>query len=875
MMEIKKIFSWQDVERILLLNQKKWKEFASHVEVFKSHMEVILRAPEKKESFLETMKLIFLGKADTEQECIYLEGQERKITICFDEEELSVHEKEKKEFPAKPLFKTMVYRDSIDRKLKPIDSMEDVPVIVFHSYKGGVGRTLSLLAFAKAWISENLGGKSQLLIVDSDIEAPGLTWLQEEEAEQHFSYLDFLEMIQNQEIEQRMEWIKEQVEMSTIHISTEQYDTEQYFIPTYRYEEQLMDIYATPENIVSYEKLRNSIPEQLSKLGEKLGVSAVLVDLRAGFSEYSAPFLFDLRVKKYLVSSTSAQSVRGIEMILTQVLKGCQEEEQIPLPELLLTMIPETLSRAEVKNIISKFQMCYDNYRKEESTQAENIITEIAFSENLVHLSSMESIMNALKGSNMLQRMVEIVKQNFKKEEHYIEEEERKRVVKNIHEYAHNQITAEGGAAIQVLVTRAINNLVKKYKNEIPCTVILGAKGSGKTFLYREMLRQGTWEGFCEQIGKSVKKDTEIYFLPVLCNKNAIAFQELLDLCMQRIRQVLPMAKGREQDLFENEFRVETYFKEKHSRQESMIFWENLMAEILGGSGCTIEQLDIMLKEADKKIVFLFDGLEEILQENEMDKKVAVSSLCQEVIRDISFKCTNIGSIVFMRKDLARESITTNYEQFIQVYGQMELNWSKTEALRLVLWTVQQAYPGFLKEKLEIENAMMDVITQKLNRLWGAKLGKSSSNEANTSRWVLAALSDFNGQLQARDVMRFLEYATEKAGSPTYPDRYLMPKEIRSALPECSRKKIAELKDEMIVLRPIFDKLEKSKQKVLPFMEPISELTSSEEKVLMQEGYLIIDDGKYYLPEIIRHALGYKYAKGARPKVLSLIRDDA
>lgn len=36
-------------------------------------------------------------------------------------------------------------------------------------------------------------------------------------------------------------------------------------------------------------------------------------------------------------------------------------------------------------------------------------------------------------------------------------------------------------------------------------------------------------------------------------------------------------------------------------------------------------------------------------------------------------------------------------------------------------------------------------------------------------------------------------------------------------------------------------------------------------------GYLKRDGEKLYLPEIIRHALGFRYEKGARPRVLSLL----
>ena len=48
-------------------------------------------------------------------------------------------------------------------------------------------------------------------------------------------------------------------------------------------------------------------------------------------------------------------------------------------------------------------------------------------------------------------------------------------------------------------------------------------------------------------------------------------------------------------------------------------------------------------------------------------------------------------------------------------------------------------------------------------------------------------------------------------------------------------------------------------------------LTAAEEKLMRQEGYLAGDGEKLYLPEIVRHALGFKYVGGARPKVLSLL----
>ena len=57
----------------------------------------------------------------------------------------------------------------------------------------------------------------------------------------------------------------------------------------------------------------------------------------------------------------------------------------------------------------------------------------------------------------------------------------------------------------------------------------------------------------------------------------------------------------------------------------------------------------------------------------------------------------------------------------------------------------------------------------------------------------------------------------------------------------------------------------------MPFERDTFNLSGEQEEILKQEGYLRIDNGRYYLPEIIRHALKFKYSRGARPKVLSLI----
>lgn len=226
----------------------------------------------------------------------------------------------------------------------------------------------------------------------------------------------------------------------------------------------------------------------------------------------------------------------------------------------------------------------------------------------------------------------------------------------------------------------------------------------------------------------------------------------------------------------------------------------------------------------------------------------------------------------FMNEDVVMVSVNYNYPLVNIDYA--ELKWSSAEALKLAVWLVSHANSDFYRESIPIENASQEIIDKYLEELWGLKLGKKDSNEAYSSRWILAALSDFNGQLQARDIIRFLKYAAgQNMKKPPYDDRILMPAEIRYAVPKCSNAKISDIKAEYENLKPIFEKLEDlpTDEKTLPMNLENNIFTSAEEKSMTQSGYLKRDGEKLYLPEIIRHALGFRYEKGARPRVLSLL----
>ncbi len=871
------LYTWKDIERELLLNKDKWKGVISDTEIYTDEVIIYLKKGQAEDDAKKILREIFEKKYDYGK--ILLDLSDKYLSVSFE-----IDEDVESNNVVTPLFRNVLYQktayfnDLIEKELP------GVPVLAFHSYKGGVGRTLSLLAFVKAWSElNNLENPQKLLIIDADIEAPGITWLTMKQEEAAFSFLDLLEVTQETDnADEIIELIADKVSELTVKIETERGRAEHIVLPTYRYVEQLLDIYASPESLaISYNK-KYILAEVFSKLGEKLNAGLVLIDLRAGLSEFSAPLLFDPRVKKYLVTSTSYQSVKGTGILLQQLGKGLPLNENSKIPEVLLTMVQNGMNTAE---IISELVAVYHpDITEGDNSIMDDIVTELPFASELVHLETLSKIMANLSGRDFYKNILDIVKNSYmisKKTKNVILKMSRNDVINNIHEFASNQITAEGNGTLEVLMTESIQNLIRKYKNNIPNTVIMGAKGSGKTFLYREILRNQYWEKFVEHMSKNEPASRDLsggkYILtvPLLASGNAGGFPEVIKNAIAEYNQYTAKGKISNTVYVDSKDMLLEHIRKDHDTLEWKEIWKNVILNAFNNLYQSLEEIEKDLQNKNVKIVFLLDGLEEIFEHtiSSENEKNAIRALCRDLVDEMKIAYHHVGLMIFLRKDMARDSLTINYEQFYSLYRTVELQWSNTEALRLAAWLTSQAVPDFYRENIPIETAPGEIIEQTLNRLWGVKLGKPTSNEANSSRWILAALSDFNGQLQARDIIRFLEKATDHVGKAVYEDRYLMPAEIRKAVSECSNDKIGEIRDEIKALGPIFDKLEHASEekKVLPFTADTFNLTQAEEKVMKQEGYLKIDNDRYYLPEIIRHALKFKYEKGARPKVLSLL----
>ena len=754
-------------------------------------------------------------------------------------------------------------------------------MIAFHSYKGGVGRTLSLTAFLRQ-CTEKYPDK-KILVLDADVEAPGLTWMAEA-GYRRISYLDILSIMNYEQItDQMLEKLCDLVKTSTVSVSTDQKIIDQYFIPVYREKEQNMNVGSKPEQVLMTQENKFYITETIAKMARKLGVNLVLIDLRAGITEYSAPFLFDPRVIKYYVTSTSLQSVKGTNQILEQVYKKTNAD--FLKSRIVLTMIPETMKTEEIQEIESQIVEEVESGADTDNATflRDEYFMELGFDKTFVRTTDFNSLCEKLKGSELASLMDKQMKSLFmdeqKDETIFADEGKAREILKRIYEISYAETTAEGTSSANMLVTSSIKEMVKNFKTELPRIVVSGAKGSGKTYIYKQLLQAKTWESFIEQTGTSLDVEHETIIIPLLASINTRNMQPLIVDCMKYADQKLPeMRLKKNVDTINYNMLMGLLESSEMSRMEWVKQWFDLIIGMFQENYKDISELDEALQRSGKRIVFIVDGLEDVCADSQTEKndrwKNLLKALCQNVVNDLQrLDHGNIGMVVFARKDMINNAIDTNMEQFRSMYYNYELNWTQTEALRLALWIASKAYPD-LTDGIDVLNATRSVLTEKLTTLWGLKLGKRDSREAFSDRWILAALSDFTGQLQARDIVRFLRYSTEGYGEAKliYKDRLIMPVEIRNAIGSCAADKYKEIKAEMRNIYEILEKFEKMEGgKTLPLTLDKIQLTGDEISKLEAQGYLKISDEKYYLPEIIRLPLGFTYERGARPKVLSLL----
>ncbi|MEW6220962.1 MAG: ParA family protein [Thermodesulfobacteriota bacterium] len=766
-------------------------------------------------------------------------------------------------------------------------------LFAFYSFKGGVGRTLHLLALLKALSAHE--PRLSCLLVDADLEAPGITSLAAASGlgQQAISLADFLALAHADPDPGWPEAIAltgHHLRAQPLRLATAGGTAEHYFLPAFRDESQALGTAVRPEHLLQGPDARWRLGELFAALGQHLRADVVLLDLRAGLSELASPLLFDPRIQRVVVTTPSLQSLEGTSLVLRQLRKLAPpvDKEYLTDPVVLLSMVPQDLAGSPRMDAFREqwLGIYPDTPGEDEVSPPRLRVEETPFAQELLVISSLDDAMQKLEGNPVAKKCAALLEdwwllrgdaQKMPPSPSVLSAEGRRRLV----EFAESVEYAESGKGERFLTTTPLRNLAQKYREDLPVVVVMGAKGAGKTYTYLQLIRQKQWTRFLLATLGSGTNGAWGDVWPFLAPKSlGDGAKRLVKECQEATATALASVspawtQTEARDCLE-EALAENRTEESWWRRR----WLELFARSLQMAPNLEEDASLrvaaMLRQQKRRLVMVIDGLEEIfpgVTDNPV-QQAAVRALLQAVpshLRDIP-NCP-FGVVVFVRADVVRAAIPQNVGQFERLYEPYALRWDREQALRLAVWLCLQADMALdIAGGRDPESITLEEATALLWPVWGKKLGGDQSREARTADWVLAALADFRGQIQARDLVRLLRHAGQASLSLPLGDRLLPPATIRGAVRLCSQAKIEEIGQENPILVPIFDKLRQTPERKIPFSPEELGLDRREIGLLEMSGILLPSEGEYYMPEIFRQGLGFQLKQGKRPRVLSLAK---
>jgi len=453
---------------------------------------------------------------------------------------------------------------------------------------------------------------------------------------------------------------------------------------------------------------------------------------------------------------------------------------------------------------------------------------------------------------------------------------------------AKERIYAENEVAAGFLTTEALRNLGRAYCDEIPNAVLIGAKGSGKTFSYLQIALSRTWDKFLAEVGLTYTGDGSPALMVPLLRSTELGNATLsaVRTCFEDFQKSLGL------DLVQNamlgfseptDLVRQELGKASNHVPDWTAFWVKLLSRAVASNAESLQELSEELGGRKTRVVFLLDGLEDLFQHVEDDsvQRSALEALIDVPNRIRDLRSPSLGLLVFVREDYARVAKAQNFGQFQARYSKYQLNWSPREFLQLVYWLCADA-KVIRAEKAAVDSMTTDQLVESLHPLWGKKLGRNDAAEAYTARWVYSALSDLRGRLQARDVVRFVAHSASQSESKrlaVWTDRLLPPAAIRAAIPMVSSDKVREAAEEYPALKRWQELLASvpADRKRIPFSADDTKLDGMLRQNLQELGVIFEDAEKadaerLYVPEIYRGGLGLGAKAGARPRVQALLQ---
>lgn len=231
-------------------------------------------------------------------------------------------------------------------------------VVSFYSFKGGMGRTTALAAVALLLVR---AGKN-VMMIDTDIEAPGLSTLFLDDEAVHNGVLDYL-------IEHPLDpgrSVGDYVQNVTDPVLLREQDGELYLMPAGRVDAD----YLLKLGRIDYQDhcqgaLRGLLEELLENIAENYPVDYILVDARAGFHDMGGIVASQIPHGTVLFGNHSRQSWDGLTQVLRTIAQSHSDDMPVAIVDCMCDGISEAALAQRAQFLQKAYTVCLENYYSE------------------------------------------------------------------------------------------------------------------------------------------------------------------------------------------------------------------------------------------------------------------------------------------------------------------------------------------------------------------------------------------------------------------------------------------------------------------------------------------------------------------------------
>ena len=677
--------------------------------------------------------------------------------------------------------------------------------VVFYSYKGGVGRTTSLIQTA---FQLTRAGK-RVVIVDMDVEAPGIqALLPRQGLELGEGLIDYL-------------WEKQTCFFDKNHQAKIKLSGDTGIVYSVKDSESHRPIFIVPAGKIGQryiQRLSVLTTAQLfaqandpwyqfeKELWEQFQPDIMLIDARTGLNEWGGLSLLRLADDAFIAMYPSKQNAEGVYFI-RQLLKELGGIEA----KLILSPIPEGLIGEElVKNIKPLLGLTKDEqfisipYHPNIAGSSKfPVETALAYyspiANNLLEKSSLAEADTLITPSNRLDLVKSL---SFpERDAASILDADFDAIFQKTADFERCLDDAvwvirgrkgTGKSTLYTLFTQHIENAKKRSLGRLENITILSAHGESDSF-------RPTGDIFkkIQQKLKAHHTDWISFWLAyaVICiYRSCPEFSEVL-----KQVKLKPLLQRLEYN-FNND--THNIWTSKHTNKLA----ELAIDEKLNAS-CrdALSHFNQTQKQKNQKTWLLYDDLDQDIQENSDWQQEALGGLMRFVYDTNNQNLYHIRFKIFLREDIWDNLVFTNKSHFGEARTLL-LQWGKADFFRLAYRLAIGGSSTFktLSNRIsplaenELDEADEETLRQALAPLWGLK---QKSKNAYVAQWVYSRLTDASDNTYPRSLTILLKKASEvelelKQGKTAPSDHLLRWGSLTKGLTAASKERCDAIKNE-------------------------------------------------------------------------------